>query len=156
MKFLPYELHNSQEAILDYYVYRFFWAGTDSLLQSESCPGKPASQLRHSEWCLNSYVTAHLLLSLDTLCTYIRRTNYSRCKVYLLGGGINHVERHKLSFEPNNSEIHPLVLIKFNLGILPLHWLNLGIWMEERPEDINFLKAGSFYLNNIKWLWSHL
>lgn len=55
---------------------------------------------------------------------------------------MNHIE--KFSFELDNSEINSLILIEFDLDILPLHWLSLGIWMEERQEYIQFLKAGSF------------
>lgn len=62
----------------------------------------------------NSY--CHLI----PMCMLEGQMHYSRHVRFIFEGEMNHIERHKLPFETDNSEIHPLVLIKFTLDIIPL------------------------------------
>lgn len=49
---------------------------------------------------------------------------------FIFLGDMNYIE--KFLFELDNLEINFLILIEFDLDILSLYWLSLGIWMEER------------------------
>lgn len=95
-----------------------------------------------------------LILSLDTLCTCLRRTNvlFKTYKVYLffVGGGDELYWEEEVIIWGKYFKTHPLILIKFGLDILPLRCLNLDIWLEEEPKEITHLKAGSCCLNSIK------